>query len=1612
MFIRKPGYGSLFKAMALLLTCLFIVNDIGWAQLSGSHLSKSTTLAPTTQLTRVDFKEKFKIRAYLLAHDAVNKYIKDQVEREIKVLGQKDWQRRKTALLDVNSKRERGSTKNIVVNMGGPVKLISVTGLLRNTGQCAHVGLSAKDYKNISSVIYIDSQFFDRSLAQDSSLSRHEVDEIIQWEDLRINILKLEKTRMRQWIKDHIDSSDERLNSTRYESLTSRQIAKLFHVNSYSIDSLYERFVTTYDFNYEYMDTMLSLYGIDEGNSDVNIAAGGISKIGQNKEWKRLRRTYGYLVRAIDDDRFLEGLLSMERWVRKGFFASFLYTLNKNFSPDELRTHWNEIAKLTTTPGIDALYLFQNGIPHLIKYLDEDEITSRAKFDRMWPVIALLGQLFNRSANELFTNIPQFRKMADLLNDTRISSAREYFIEIASIENVPPAVDSLAGFFRDFINKLSRQYGDTFVKVLPRYVELIKQREEGLDALPNLVLSPLSVEDLKREIEKVRNGQFDENNPLHMDINYLLIRNELKRSPVYERFYKYEDFIEFFNKAKRPSPTAEERGIDNNELAELRGVVYEAHRVREKILEIAVQAKKLGRPLVVIQNLSYGAVALAPITEERKGFTCIVGTDIPVWSTKIGSTESHGNEYVMNEDLFTESQIRYLLEYQPFIVLVDGSTSVDDPIRTAAHIPDGYKGYRNEAILLSDVLSGRSRLSGKLFQCSNEHMSELFGTSVYNRKLSRYKALLPEARQIAPPYSFHFWYPGTTLLYTRLGKHKDTIPPKVDISSLNGPCVIFIESAMEDTAIPKEIKDKFIRGEHHAAFFDDKNRFEKFFLTYDKSYGIKLSRTYILAARSLYEQYRAAFGLPAITTKKPAEAREFLRPIRVVFSDLDGVLAKQGEMLNQEIVHRILGLFRRNISLVLLTDEIESLLDKRLKPLLENPDIRPYLPLLYIFSAGGSFAYTYDAAGTKKYFTNYNRKSLFSDTERAHIMSTIERLSIGRCSVDTREDKIFPRTRIDLVNVQKRDEFVRLLKERLEEENIGNQIYKVGRTSVKVVKFDKAAAAGVWLSAHPDFKVSEALILEDTARRYNNGRRLLTVFPEAVSVNLGEPATTIYRENPHVLQIGRRNVSGAIELLDQVMQESGVLISRIQAQESLRTPFSEYTEVSHAGEDLMRETKGMNIAAGNDARIDDIKRNPSGLENIDSFLGIPHYNALWHREGGIRATLRNHLQEMLTSLNRVDDSSLSGAVYPDLIDLVKYQIRENRDEMEVAILTHDLGKKETASKNAQGNWIFHGHEEKSYELLRGSHINYKGKPISAKVLLTAKYHDMHWRINYDRPNEFNGLMRKMREDFEGSDEELKQAVEFMIAFSAIDVLGSILDGGRRGDLKSVVQFAEHFKKWWTEKLAAVTKYATEAEQLTAQNKPDIASTLQILNELIPKIEKQDDLKYYTIKYNVTKIPQGSPTESLLKTYVEKVLPMYMSGKNRVKLTPSGAHNQSLISVECYKDQSRSQTIGESHVDVDGDIRGKALRLIGMLNMAFVASQIPKDISADEMSKYDNAISFIKQQYKEISGEELAEDILKDTANGVWIKLPHAAPVPLDKVDEYYRLTITQLEQAA
>ncbi|MCX5667196.1 MAG: hypothetical protein NTY34_02655 [Candidatus Omnitrophica bacterium] len=211
--------------------------------------------------------------------------------------------------------------------------------------------------------------------------------------------------------------------------------------------------------------------------------------------------------------------------------------------------------------------------------------------------------------------------------------------------------------------------------------------------------------------------------------------------------------------------------------------------------------------------------------------------------------------------------------------------------------------------------------------------------------------------------------------------------------------------------------------------------------------------------------------------------------------------------------------------------------------------------------------------------------------------------------------------------------------------------------------------------------------------------------------------------------------------------------------------------------------------------------------------------------------------------------------------------------------------------------------------------------------------------------------------------------------------------------------------------------------LTAQNEPDIENLRKILfrialeekeNERRLKKGEEVELKYYTVTYNESKIGRDSDAGRIIKYYVETILPMYVrSGKDRVKLIANGKKGGVILSVECYSDQGRARKIGEGRISIEDYKENEAMKLVAMLNMAFLSSQIPNNTPLEEMAKYEDIISIIRRQCVEISGDDQPiKKALKDISKGIFIRLPHAGRIPIEKAADYYRLILAQLEQAA
>lgn len=676
---------------------------------------------------------------------------------------------------------------------------------------------------------------------------------------------------------------------------------------------------------------------------------------------------------------------------------------------------------------------------------------------------------------------------------------------------------------------LSGKVGKEAVIVIPTLVDITQENNAAKSPAQGFFKNAAEralqaiLQGYREEIEIIQEGGFDIHNPVHVSLNYLLLVRTLEDSN-YARGMSYKEFMHLIQEVKKGNGAKEiaEKEIDADTQRQIRGLVYEGHLLREEILALKKRADKLGRPLVVIENLSYGAVATSPITEERAEHKYILGTDIRVIGTKVGSTESHHNEFVIN-DLLRPAEAAYVLRHKPIIVVVDGSTSVASPDRTSPHIPDAFKGYRNYFIAL-DWSLGIAVKPGN-FHLDREFLKELSQQPKVTKIKQKLKneEIQPETSE---PYKLFFWYPGRKDLYQRIQKKKNVVAEKVNPSDVKGPSLIFMQSGIEPEAVPDAVRDAFIQGRHNPVHFDDRDHFKQFYLDYEKGYGIVLSQRFRNLARRYYYLYSELFDVP-ISSKKPPVFSRQAREVDAVVMDLDGTAASTDEPLPPPIQKTIIALLQKGKKIVFLTEDIERNMSRRVTNLIPVELRRG----VSIFSDGGASGHTFDAAGRPIYFDDHNTASVIRPKMKRKVLEFIGRHYGGQFQPDSRPERVSPRYRIDLNQVKvDRNSFVRALAAFFQKKNLPLKAYKAGRTSVKIVRQHKEHALKYWLNRE---RVDEAraLVIADAAHVNDIDRELLSQFPRAVTVNVGSYSKTIGDLNPGIVQFADEHVAGTLKLL-------------------------------------------------------------------------------------------------------------------------------------------------------------------------------------------------------------------------------------------------------------------------------------------------------------------------------------------------------------------------------------------------------------------------------------------------------------------------------------------------
>lgn len=185
---------------------------------------------------------------------------------------------------------------------------------------------------------------------------------------------------------------------------------------------------------------------------------------------------------------------------------------------------------------------------------------------------------------------------------------------------------------------------------------------------------------------------------------------------------------------------------------------------------------------------------------------------------------------------------------------------------------------------------------------------------------------------------------------------------------------------------------------------------------------------------------------------------------------------------------------------------------------------------------------------------------------------------------------------------------------------------------------------------------------------------------------------------------------------------------------------------------------------------------------------------------------------------------------------------------------------------------------------------------------------------------------------------------------------------------------------------------------------DVEDAIVLVRDLV--YSQLQEGRAYEIKYDISRL---TPSQiNIIETYL-KLLKQNSANPGNIKLKPFSSaqgSRESLIAVYCEGRNFK----GEGHVDVsipEGELKDYILRITGMVNIALASSNVPQGVSSQDIDRYMPIISYIRNQYKEITGRDFIipdgiEDMLKLIRNIV-VGLPAALRRDASEIERYNTL---------
>lgn len=177
---------------------------------------------------------------------------------------------------------------------------------------------------------------------------------------------------------------------------------------------------------------------------------------------------------------------------------------------------------------------------------------------------------------------------------------------------------------------------------------------------------------------------------------------------------------------------------------------------------------------------------------------------------------------------------------------------------------------------------------------------------------------------------------------------------------------------------------------------------------------------------------------------------------------------------------------------------------------------------------------------------------------------------------------------------------------------------------------------------------------------------------------------------------------------------------------------------------------------------------------------------------------------------------------------------------------------------------------------------------------------------------------------------------------------------------------------------------------------DVESTLFLLDFLLKSGFEEN--RIYEIKYDSSRLSESQ--QDIINTYIE-ILKSRVSNPDNIIVIPfRDIKRDYIIKVVCKDTNEQILGEGQININIEGELGNYPLRIIGMLNIALASSNIPNELTADQVKGYMPIINFIQNQYRAITGNELAipnsvEEMLEVIRK---ISLPKPEKMDLDEVD--------------